>query len=157
MRSRAVRLSAALAALPFAALAQSTIFKVQYPDGSIGFTDKPPANAKILESREPGRDVNVIPPPAKPASLERGGARAGAPSALDAAQDEVLASQKALDEAKQRREVGREPQPGERIGLAGGGTRVSPAYEARQKTLEDAVAAAEARLKQAYEDRNAAR
>ncbi|MEG1970947.1 MAG: hypothetical protein RR101_12605 [Burkholderiaceae bacterium] len=157
MRSNAARLVSVLLSLPLAVFAQTTIYKVQLPDGSIGFTDKPPANAKILESREPGRNVNVIPSPAKPSAIERNSSSSSAANAFDTAHDEVIAATQALEDAKQRQADGRETLPGERIGLAGGGTRVSPAFEARQKSLAEAVAAAEERLTQAYQARNAAR
>lgn len=152
MRTRAAFTLALLLALP--AAAQNTIYKVRYPDGSIGFTDKPPANAKVLETREPGRETNVIPAPARSSST--GGASA-ARGALDAAQAEIIAAEAALEEAKARQAAGKEVQPAERQGLAGGGTRVSTAYEARQKALADAVVEAEARVQKAYETRRAAR
>jgi hypothetical protein len=59
--------------------------------------------------------------------------------------------------AKRRLELGREPLPGERRGLAGGGSRLTEEYEARLAGLEREVADAEARLKRANESRNAAR
>lgn len=157
MRSSVVCFATVLLALSFAAFAETTIYKIQFPDGSIGFTDKPPTNAKVLESRAPGRDVNVIPPPAKPANTERNANSNRSASALDAAHDEVIAATQTLEDSKQRQIAGKEPLPGERLGLAGGGTRLSPAYEARQKSLADAVRDAEERLQQAYQGRNAAR
>lgn len=156
MRSRAALALATVFALALPAAAQTTIYKVRYPDGTIGFTDKPPPNAKVLEAREPGKDTNVIPAPAR--SSERSSATTSrTTSALDAAQAEIIAAEAALEDAKARQAAGKEFQPAERLGLAGGGTRASPAYEARQKALADAVTAAEARVQQAYEARRAAR
>lgn len=140
-----------------AASAQTIIYKVQYPDGSIGFTDKPPANAKVIESREPGREVNVIPPAATARAERSAKASSTAASALDAAHAEVIAAEKALEEARARKAAGKDPLPGERLGLSGGGTRLGPAYETRQKSLDEGIAAAEERLKDAYAARNALR
>ncbi|MDW8468971.1 MAG: hypothetical protein RML56_08420 [Burkholderiales bacterium] len=68
---------------------------------------------------------------------------------------EALAAQKALEEARRRRDEGVEPQPGERLGTVGGRSRLTDAYFARQRALEDEVRAAEARLARAYERWNA--
>ena len=38
---------------------------------------------------------------------------------------------------RSRRERGIEPLPGERLGIAGGGSRLAPAYFERQARLED--------------------
>ena len=76
---------------------------------------------------------------------------------LDAATQEVAAAESALQAAKRRLELGREPLPGERLGLAGGGTRLSPDYETRVASLEREVADAEARVARAYAARNALR
>jgi hypothetical protein len=62
-----------------------------------------------------------------------------------------------LETARQQLQAGREPQPGERIGTARGGTRLGPAYEQRIAGLEDAVLAAEQRLAKARSELNASR
>ena len=77
--------------------------------------------------------------------------------ALDAANAEVQSAQMALDAAKAALEAGREPREGERIGIAGGGTRLTDAYAQRIKSLEDAIANAQKRLDDALARRNAAR
>ncbi len=79
------------------------------------------------------------------------------PSALDKASGDVEAAERALQEAKADLERGREPQEGERLGLKGGGSRLSPAYEERVRQLEQRVTLAEERLRAAYAARNAAR
>ena len=88
-----------------------------------------------------------------------GRVRFGAAAAADlgAAWQEINDAQRALDEARRALETGREPLPGERLGLVGGGSRLSPDYDARVRALEEAVVAAEARLKDAHGARNAAR
>jgi hypothetical protein len=142
----------------------ATIYKVQMPDGSILFTDTPPQGAKILEERDAGRSQPpaVRAPAAAPQPLPGMSSEptaTGAPKArpIDAAIQEIDAAERSLQVAKRRLELGREPLPGERLGLAGGGSRLSPEYEARVVGLEKEVADAEARLKRAYEARNAAR
>jgi hypothetical protein len=56
---------------------------------------------------------------------------------LDKAVEEAKAAYLALKEAEKRRDEGIEPQPGERLGTAGGGaSRPSEAYVGRQAQLE---------------------
>lgn len=143
--------------------AAQTIYKVQMPDGSILFTDSPPQGGKILDER----DVKSTPRPARPAATTpatqlpgtSGDPAKAAPAAnrLDAAIAEIDAAESALVAARRRLELGREPLPGERLGLAGGGSRLSPEYHERIAGLERDVAAAEARVKAAHAARNAAR
>jgi hypothetical protein len=70
---------------------------------------------------------------------------------LERAHAEVIAAQKALEEARRKREAGVEALPGERLGIKGGGSRFGDAYFERQKRLEDEVRAAEERLARAYQ------
>lgn len=176
--SRLSRLShtrrCALAALSVAALsvaaltagptAAQTIYKVQMPDGSILFTDAPPQGGKIIEER----DAKVTPRPARsPAaapvsqlpgtSSDPARGASGNRLTLEAAMGEINAAESALAAAKRRLELGREPLPGERLGLAGGGSRLSPAYHERIAGLEKEVVAAESRVQAAYAARNAVR
>ncbi|MGE5712373.1 MAG: DUF4124 domain-containing protein [Betaproteobacteria bacterium] len=162
-------LAALAVALPCLAVSQ-TIYKVQMPDGSVMFTDTPPPDAKILEQREgrsPARQASSpAPVPTVPATQvpAQGIGFDGQPlqpvrksSALDAAIAEVNEAERALQLAKRKLELGREPKEGERLGLKGGGSRLTPEYEARLEGLERDVANAELRLQRAYEARNAAR
>jgi len=151
---------------PCVATAQS-IYKVQLPDGSIMFTDTPPPGAKVLEERE----AKSSPRPAVRTTTPTNAARQPMPGPLgepaqpsapkarpiDAAMQEIDAAERAVQVAKRRLELGREPLPGERLGLAGGGSRLSPEYEARVAGLEREVSDAEARLTKAHAARNAAR
>jgi hypothetical protein len=68
---------------------------------------------------------------------------------LDRAYDEMLAAQTQLQRAQAAHELGFEPQPGERLGTAGGQSRLSDEYWERQKRLEEDVALARQRLEQA--------
>jgi hypothetical protein len=161
------------------AIVAATIYKVQMPDGTILFTDAPPANGKILEERESKSaarpPVKVAPPsvgsaaagasdkpaiPVLPSPAPRSGSGPGlppgmSPQNLDAANAEVTSAERELSVVRRKLEVGREPLPGERLGTAKGGSRLSPEYEARIAGLEREVAAAEERVKRAYEARNA--
>jgi hypothetical protein len=152
-------IASCVCATPLPALAQ-TIYKVQMPDGSILFTDTPPPEAKVLEER-----TSKATPPRAPAgktvqtplSPPPPGTPKGTVNKLDTAAAEITAAERDLTIARRKLELGREPLPGERLGLKGGGTRLSPEYEARVSLLEQDVAAAEARLRRAHDARNAAR
>lgn len=164
------RLVAAVCLAIAPVVAAATIYKVLMPDGTILFTDSPPANGKILEERESKSSR----PPVKSTTASTGGGaaamsdkpaipvlqspapRAGtAPQNLDAANAEVTAAERELAVVRRKLEVGREPFPGERLGTAKGGSRLSPEYESRIAGLEREVAATEERVKRAYEARNA--
>ncbi len=133
-----------------------TVYKVQLPDGKIEFTDAPPPGAKILQTITPQGNLTLpAPSPAASAAAASGAAARG--SSLDAALREVEQAERSLAQARKAREAGREPREGETIGIKGGGTRTTPAYEARQQALEADVAAAEERVKRANEARNSAR
>jgi hypothetical protein len=153
-------------------IAFAAIYKVQLPDGTILFTDSPPADGKILEERE--TKPTPRPTPAMPAVSPSSGATAPAlpspapgippgstvrpiPQTLDAANAEITAAERELAVVRRKLELGREPLPGERLGIVKGGTRLSPEYESRIAGLERDVAQAELRVKQAYEARNALR
>jgi hypothetical protein len=144
----------------------ATIYKVELPDGSILFTDSPPPGAKILEERETKSASRAAPPRSVAGSQAPAatGIPPGStvvplkgPANLEAAMAEISAAERELAVARRKLELGREPLPGERLGLKGGGSRLSPEYEARVGELEKEVSAAEARLKRAYEARNALR
>ncbi len=147
-----------LAAAPFIVASQSMIYKVQMPDGSVLYSDSVPSGGKVLEEREAKSTPRVNTIPSQPAA-----SRTGAPpnilrpisppnkGAAPAANVETLERELAV--AKRKLELGREPLPGERRGLAGGGSRLTPEYEARIAAMEREVAATEAKLKGAYESR----
>ena len=84
----------------------------------------------------------------KELSLQRGRQPTKVPLPAD-----IPTLERELAAAKRQLETGREPLPGERRGLAGGGSRLTPEYEARIAAMEREVAQSEARLKKAYESR----
>ncbi len=154
-------LAGCLAAAPLLAAGQM-IYKVQMPDGSVLYSDSVPAGGKVLEEREAKSTPRITSLPGK--STPAATTRTGVPSGTTVRQLEpegkraapppnVATSERELAVARRMLELGREPLPGERRGLAGGGSRLTPEYESRIAGLERGVAAAEAKLKQAYEAR----
>lgn len=75
-------------------------------------------------------------------------------AALERAQADIVEANRALALAVEQRERGAEPLPGERLGTAGGGSRLAPAYFERQAQLEEGVRRARARLDAAYAAKN---
>jgi hypothetical protein len=67
-------------------------------------------------------------------------------AALERAYGEFIAARAALGQAEEAREKGIEPLAGERVGIAGGGSRLSEAYWSRQEQLDKAVLGARKRL-----------
>ena len=161
---RRLILAACLTGAPLLAIGQSMIYKVQMPDGSVLYSDSIPSGGKVLEEREAKSTprVNTVPsqPSARPGgSATRPGAAADptmrpvAPSKGGVPPDNIAALERDLAIAKKKLELGREPLPGERRGLAGGGSRLTPEYEARIAGMERDVATLEGKLKSAYEKR----
>jgi hypothetical protein len=141
-----------LAALLFSFCAASagaqTIYKSIMPDGKIVYGEKPVPGAKKVETIEA--------PPAKTgvtAATPQEQARAAELRQRQPTRTEPAAqaedAQLALKNAEAAREAGREPLPDERQGLAGGGSRLTEAYFARQKILDAAVEAARQRAEEA--------
>jgi len=134
----------ALLALPAAA---QTLYKSTMPDGRIVYGDKPaPGAAKVEESK------------IEPSSKGLGGSTARETEALkeleksrgkrEASGAKLQAAEEALRQAEAARAAGTEPLPGERVGTAGGASRLNDAYYARQKKLNDAVENAQRNLDQ---------
>jgi len=141
------------------------------PDGRVIYSDKPVKGARVDET------INVDPPPKGNPS----GAVSGKPPApplgtvptpvdrvsvipppgrtrtVDDAQADVIRAEMLLEDARKRMEAGAEPLPGERIGTATGGSRLSDDYHARQKRLAEEVAVAENVLKKSIAERDALR
>lgn len=129
-----------------------TVYRSVMPDGSIVFGDKPAPGAK--ESKPVVlQKPNIVAPVQRP---PRAGATSQQPDLVTADAD-VRTAQTNLEQARAALEAGREPQPGERIGTAGGASRLTDAYQQRLKGLEDAVAAAQKQLDDAIARRNSAR
>jgi type IV secretory pathway VirB10-like protein len=137
-----------------------TVYKVRLRDGSIAFTDRPPADATVLEKQQYDFPPPA-PPPAKAPTTPRSAPRAAAPRTDDPKEQKkptVEAAQQALAEARARLEKGREIIAGDFVGTANPKIkRHSPAYEERVQALEKAVADAEKDLADAIKARDAGR
>jgi len=146
-----------LIALAFAATAAQSqaVFRSLMPDGSIVYGDQPAPGAK--ETKEVSLPPPNIakPPPAPP--KQSAPATTPRQQAPDSADDQVRNAERDLQTAKAALEAGREPQPGERAGTAGGGSRLTDAYFERIKSLENAVAGAQKKLDDALARRSGAR
>ena len=121
------------------------------PDGRVIYGDKPAPGAK--ESRQVDttqQNISTPGPTIAPTTDTRSGN-------LDAANEQVRQAQQRLDAAKAALQSGREPREGERIGIAGGGSRLNEDYDKRIKSLEDEVSAAQKGLDAALARRNSAR
>jgi hypothetical protein len=129
------------------AAAQMT-YKSTMPDGRVIYGAKPEPGAKRVDT--------LAPPPAKSGMTtltEEEKARADKMAKDRAAsgktQGSVDAARRQLEDAEAKRDAGKEPLPGERLGTAGGSSRLTDDYFARQKSLEDAAIAARKRLDEA--------
>jgi hypothetical protein len=154
-----------LATAPLIVAGQSMIYKVQMPDGSVLYSDNVPSGGKVLEEREAKSTPRVLPtqpgkgaPPTQTAVTRPGvppssAMRPGVPTKGAPPPANIETLERDLAIAKRNLELGREPLPGERLGLKGGGSRLTPEYEARIAALERQVAMTEAKLKDAYAKR----
>jgi len=134
-----------LLALPAAA---QTLYKSTMPDGRVIYGDKPAPDAAKVEETRPdiskGGIGGVTPREAAALKqLEKGRQQ------REVTDDRVSNAEKAVRSAEAARDAGKEPLPGERIGTAGGASRLTDAYMQRQKSLEENVEKARRSLDQA--------
>lgn len=132
------------------ALAQA-MYKSTMPDGKVIYGEKPAPGAKTVETiaaPPPAPGITIVTPAEKARADKAAQQRS---EKTDAAQRELDAARKNLQEAEAALEAGKEPLPGERLGTAGGGSRLTDEYWARQKKLEQAVESARARLEKAQQ------
>ena len=141
----AVVLAAALLAQPAAA---QTLYKSTTPDGRIIYSDKPPPDAVKTEKRQMDTSKKGVVPPSTGEKSTLKDLQGGRQS-RQMSQDRVRKAEIALHDAETAREMGKEPQPGERIGTVSGASRLTDGYFARQKKLEEAVEAARQNLERA--------
>jgi hypothetical protein len=126
-------------------VAAQTVYKSTMPDGSVVFGDEPqPGAAKVQSSVPDTADtgVEIVQPGAARALQKMEEERKDEESAVD---DKRQAEQD-LKKAEEARANGKEPLPGERIGTAGGASRLDDKYWKRQKLLEQDVIDARERL-----------
>jgi hypothetical protein len=148
----------AVAAAP--AFAQMA-YKSTMPDGRVIYGDKPEPGARKVEQ------ISVAAPRTSPGAAA-GGSRGEEGSPNDQGrvkqqeeaararsadreqrQQRVREAEQALKTAEDAKRAGEEPLPGERIGTAGGGSRLTDEYFERQKQLEQRVEEARRELSEA--------
>jgi hypothetical protein len=123
-------------ALPAAA---QVLYKSVLPDGRVVYGDKPDPNAVKVEKQRPDiskrgiggstdRETEAL------RDMERQRVQRERQSA--AGESRLRGAQEALKNAEAALAAGKEPLPGERIGIAGGGSRLTEGYFDRQKKLE---------------------
>ena len=148
----AQRLVLALAALIGLALspplAAQSLYKSTMPDGRVRYGDAPvPGAAKVEEIQadtpkgEPGDTAARERQALKDLEKER--------LQREGAQEKVRAAEQRLRDAQAARDNGKEPLPSERIGTAGGASRLNDAYFQRQRMLEEAVGKAQREVDEA--------
>jgi len=146
----------ALAALAFTATCAhaQTLYRSTMPDGRVVLSDRPIPGARRVEEIAP-RTGNVVPAlPGAPQAAEDGAARA---EELAEARRALVEAMRAREAAREAARKGEEPLPGERTGIAGGGSRLNEAYWERQRALARAVEEAEQRVREAEARVNALR
>lgn len=134
------------------AAAQQPVFKSIMPDGKVVYGEKPMPGAAKVETIEPPPQktgFTGLTPEEKARAEKQARQRTQAAAAAASGQTSVDAARKQLQQAEAARDGGKEPLPNERQGIAGGGSRLNEAYEARQKSLEAAVEAARKKLAEA--------
>lgn len=127
-----------------------TAKKYVTPEGRIIYSDKPVPGA---------REVGEVAPPPKVDPEGRGKAEQAARTDAERAREaekrlqedsalqaRIQAAEAQLENARNALANGQEPLPGERIGTAGGGSRLTDAYYERQKANERAVEQAQRQL-----------
>jgi hypothetical protein len=123
------------------------VYKSTMPDGRVIYSDAPIPGAKKVEQMavtapSPGGGAPAAgeraPGEAKALQQEEQQLRARM-AERDAKQQRVRDAEKALRQAEEAKRNGEEPLPGERLGTAGGGSRLSDEYWERQKQLEQNV------------------
>jgi hypothetical protein len=151
-----LHLALGAAALLVATAAPAEIYRSVLPDGRVVYSDSPPADAAQTETV----DVPASPSPEERAeaaavesSIEQAGQTARTPdrgAGISDADAEVRAAERDLAAARKRLEEGKVEREGDRIGIVGrrgGSARLSDAYWQRVRNLELEVQAAEERLR----------
>ena len=144
-------LLAALFCLMTAGIAGAqAIKKFVTPDGRVIYSDVPIEGAREVGRLDPAPEVD----PEDREEAEDAARRRSdqAQEALQRSQDararqeEIRQAEQQLAQAKAQLENGKEPLPGERIGTAGGASRLTEAYFKRQAANEQAVQKAQQKL-----------
>jgi Domain of unknown function (DUF4124) len=124
-----------------------TLYKSVLPDGRVVYGDKPDPDAVKVDETKPDvskRGIGGSTPREAAALQEMEKARAN----REVSEERVRAAEQALKKAETDRLAGRDPLSDERIGTAGGTSRLTDSYFERQKKLEDDVQKARRELEQ---------
>ncbi len=129
-------------------------------DGVVTYSqDRPPAGQPFTTREITTKSLTPAQRAAVKSQLVRSGAEQTADATrfqkqLAAADQRIVDGVRRLADAEQALRNGREPLAGERVGNAGGGSRLRGEYFERQKQLELAVQAARTKLEDAYRARS---
>ena len=145
MLKRILSLSCLLAAALCPQLAAAQVnYKSTMPDGKVIYGDKPVPGAVKVDQLKAPSTRGVTGPSAKEGAvlrdLEKGRA------ARDSRENKVRAAEDAVSRAEAALAAGQQQGPGDRIGTASGGSRLTEGYLERVKQLEQDVAKARANL-----------
>jgi hypothetical protein len=137
----------------FGSTLASEIYRHVDKDGRVTYSDIPPAKAGVPATiqvpQHPGVSEEDLAREraARDARLREIGAELGTRREEQATRHEqIAAARQDVERHRAALEQGRAPQPGERLGTAAGGSRLSPSYFERIAKLEGALAEAEAKL-----------
>jgi hypothetical protein len=146
----------------------SRVYRQIMPDGKIIYSDKHIKGARIDETIVPDpANMNtwksetgkrpVVPPRVESTPVSRlpQVASVSTRKSVDEANANVMKAEMLLEDARKKQQNGVEPLPGERTGNANGSSRLNDKYKARQLSLEQDVAEAEAMLKKTVRERDA--
>jgi hypothetical protein len=147
----------------------TTIYRQVMPDGRVVYSDKelkgakvdhtikvdPPIKGNLWTTESGQKPVVAAQTERTPINKATSAPPIGRKKTADEAASDVIRAEMLLEDAKKRQREGVEPLPGERTGNAAGGSRLNPAYEARQRALAQDVAQAEAALRKATAERDA--
>jgi len=144
-------------ALAATAAQGQAVFRSVMPDGRIVYGDQPAPGAKETKEVSLPQPNIATPPPAPAPPKQSAPATTPRQQAPDSDDDRVRSAERDLQTAKAALEAGREPQPGERAGSAGGASRLTDAYFQRIQSLETAVASAQKKFDDAVARRRGGR
>ena len=137
-----------LAAVPLHATAEA--LRSVDPEGTVTFSDTPiPGNAGTtpVEIDAPAPSADSMTESQREAQDVIDKARRSQPERQPPGQDRAQA-EKELDAANSQLEAAKQVREGDRKGLAGGGSRLTPAYQERVEAAEKQVQEAEQKLEQ---------
>ena len=155
MRNNSLRnylLLSALAAVAASAVSADTVYKSTDKQGRTTYSSQPPATSaekgKTIEMQiDPNQNVLPVEHPQMPAYPQNQSPSEN--NAVDEQAGSVAEAQATLQAAEQALEAGKEVQPGDFIGRAGGGVGPSPQRIERLNELQGAVDRAKAALEHA--------